>query len=135
MKMRSIILAGVLVVGATPALADGHLVGTWKAVEGGGGAIVGSDHGGKDVSYTGDNDLTWTLRVEEQSGSGFHAQWCSQNKCEDVVGVERMNGGILMADEDGHFEGTVIHNKMELCYVESGKDVRVADCHILQKQE
>ena len=135
MKIRSFLLTFALLGGATPALADGHLEGTWKAMEGGGGAIVGGDHGGEEAKYTDGKGLEWTLTIEEQKGQAFHAQWCSQNRCEDVVGVQRMQGGILMADEDGHFEGTVIHNKMELCYVESGKDVRVADCHILHKED
>ena len=134
MRLKHLIFTFMFSMAAAPAMADGHLVGTWNAVAGGGGAIAGgSDHDGKDVAYTDHNGLEWTLKVEEQKGPAFHAQWCSQNKCEDAVGVERMNGDILMADEDGTFRGTVMKDVMELCYLEADADLRVADCHILQK--
>ncbi|NBC97368.1 MAG: hypothetical protein GVY27_13570 [Deinococcus-Thermus bacterium] len=121
----------------TPALADGHLVGDWVGDPDyeHRGARVGSDHEDAPAdSWAGNSDLVWTLTIEEQEGSAFHATWCSDaGICEDAVGVLRADGEtVLLADEDGLFMGTLTgEDTMELCYLEGGADSRIADCHML----
>lgn len=135
MKLFSLLLAGGVFAYATAASAGEHLVGTWTAVAGGGGAIAGTggDHDPSDARYTDDNGLEWRLVVEDAQGPAFHAQWCSQNLCEDAVGVIRRDGAIMIADEDGYLHGIAIGDTMELCYLQAG-DHRIADCHVLEKE-
>jgi hypothetical protein len=71
--------------------------------------------------------------VNETSGNGFHASWCSKKACEGVAGVRRPDGSILMADEDGIVFGDVIDDAMNLCYVQSGEDFRIAACSAMKK--
>jgi hypothetical protein len=137
MSMLRMALAGAIIFAAGTAMADQHLVGTWTTADSEGrGARVNSDHGlGTGDALLGGADETWTLTIEEMEGSGFHAEWCSPNSCEDVVGVIRADGEtILMADEDGVFIGGMVDDQLEVCYLEPGEETRVADCHLLEQE-
>lgn len=115
------------------------LLGEWVNVEREGhhGALSGTqDH---ETRTPGDHfvkhdDVSWTLKITSQKGNGFHGQWCSPNKCEDLVGVIRKDGSMLMVDEDSTFFATMHGEKMELCVTETGKDLRVAACHMMKKK-
>ena len=128
---------GLLMVSNT-GLADGNLVGKWVEIEGSRhGAKAGiSIHGGQDGDrYAANADLSFTLTVEQQDNRSFHARWCSQHKCEDVVGVIRGDGKtLLMSDENGVYTGTLMDNKLELCYTEASPTFRVAACREMAKE-
>jgi len=137
MTMLRMALAGATMLVAGSAMASEHLVGTWTTAESDNrGARVGSEHGlGEGDALMAGSDEVWTFTVEEMQGNGFHAEWCSENVCEDAVGVIRADGeSILVADEDGIFIGTLGEDMLELCYLEPGADVRIADCHTLSKE-
>jgi hypothetical protein len=134
---KTVILGSLLAFGlAGPALADGHLVGTWSTSdsEGRGARMGASDHG-LEGNFMQGLDEGWSLTITDQQGSGVHAEWCSPNTCEQAVGVIRADGEtLLMVDEDGTFMGTVMGDEMELCYLEPGSEFMVADCHMLARQ-
>ena len=136
-----IVLGAIALVSAaqlpTASAQTASLEGVWTSVEGRQGARAGaSEHDlGTGDTFTATNpDETWTLTVNETRDRAVHAEWCSPNKCEDVVGVQSATGQLYGADEDGVFIGTMIGNRMELCYMEPGIDMRVVDCHILGRR-
>jgi hypothetical protein len=131
--------AGAAVLAGGTAAADEHLVGSWSTSDsssrGARAGESGHDLGSGDAFLSGSEEV-WTFTIDEMQGRGFHAEWCSENACEDAVGVVRANGHILAADEDGTFHGTVLDSgELELCYLEPGTEFRVADCHTLAKDE
>ncbi len=113
------------------------LMGEWTEVENWGARAGASAHklGDGDTFLTMDN-AGFTLKVTEQNEAmdAFHGEWCSKNDCEDVVGVVRSNGDILIVDEDGYFEGTLVGETLELCYLEATADFRVANCRIMTRK-
>jgi hypothetical protein len=138
MTMLRMALAGAVILAAGSAAASEHLVGTWTtATSDSRGARAGeSGHDlGTGDTFLGGSEEVWTFTVDSMEGSGFHAEWCSENVCEDAVGVIRADGeSILVADEDGIFIGTLGEDTLELCYLEPGAEFRVADCHTLSKE-
>jgi hypothetical protein len=129
-------LAMMLVMTAGSAAAQ-DLVGKWVEIDNWGTRSGESEHelGDGDFFLTMENAM-FTLTVTEQSADkrGFHGKWCSENACEDLVGAVRVDGSLLMTDEDGYFEGTLLGDTMELCYLEATEDIRIANCRIMQKQ-
>lgn len=135
MLHMALALATVLVAGG-PALANDQLAGTWTTSEMHGARAGAPDHhpeGGDAFHH--EAGLTFRLTVEELQSNGFHGQWCSEVRCEDLVGVVRADGEtVLMADEDGTFTGTLRDGQFELCYVEADAEDRVAFCSMMTKQ-
>lgn len=112
------------------------LVGEWNEVDNWGARSGISEH------QLGDGDFFlsmekagFTLKITEQSpdGRAFHGEWCSANKCEDAVGAVRSNGDIVIADEDGYMLGSLLGDTLELCYLEAGSKIRVANCRLMEK--
>jgi len=114
------------------------LVGEW-------GNIVSEDHHGAlsgapdhELRPVGNHfvtrDLLWTLKITSREGNGFHGQWCSLKKCEQLVGVVRKDGSMLMVDEDSTFFATMYGDEMELCVTEPGEAFRLAACLIMKKK-
>ncbi len=138
MKTRSFTLMVAMLLISGSALADENLVGKWVQIDGTRqGAKAGtSPHGGHvGDRYAADTDLTFTLTVEKQQNRSFHAQWCSQKKCEDAVGVIRLDGKtLLMSDEDSTYTGTLMGDKLELCVNQAGPTFRLAACSEMAKQ-
>lgn len=138
MKTVNLTLVAGLLFASGCALADGNLVGKWVEVDGARqGAKAGiTPHGSHEGDrYAADADLTFTLNIEKQEGRSFHAQWCTQHKCEDAVGVIRRDGqNLLMADEDGTYTGTLMGDTLELCYTQASATFRVAGCRDMIKQ-
>jgi hypothetical protein len=119
---------------SVPALAA-DLTGTWTTSGERHGARAGApEHNAdNDAAYIQDVDVVWTLNITEMKGNGFHGEWCSPNKCEDLVGVVSATGAIYAADEDGHFMITRLGDRMELCYLEAGETFRIAGCLMLER--
>lgn len=140
MQAKAFTAIVAIAIATGPAFADGHLVGDWVANPEYDGRGARTGQIGQHDNTTGDyymnaSDMIWSLRIEDNEGSAVHAQWCSPNTCEDAVGVLRADGQtLLLADEDGIFMGKLMgENTMELCYLEASADVRIADCHMLER--
>ena len=110
-------------------------VGVWKSIEDWGTRTGDADHGVKEGDAWVHKKTHFTLTIEEvcPEGRSVHGQWCSASQCEDVVGVIRGNGDILMVDEDGYFMGTFSDGVLELCYLEASEDSRVASCRNMKR--
>lgn len=124
----------------TVALAGGmtfscDLTGTWAAVDGW-GARAGVPHHDMGEGDHWTTKAVFTLKITEQSpdGRAFHGEWCSPNACEDLVGAVMSDGTIHMADEDGFFEGRLLGDVLELCYLEAGKAFRVVNCLVMKRK-
>lgn len=112
------------------------LVGEWNEVDNWGARAGVSEHDLGDGDYfLSMKNAQFMLKITEQStdGRAFHGEWCSENKCEDAVGVIRSNGDILIADEDGYMLGTLLSDTMELCYMEADSKIRIANCRLMEK--
>jgi hypothetical protein len=139
MKKMSVIaiLFGATIFCGTAQAAD--LTGTWMAVpEKSHGALSGRsqhnpDHTGE-VIHIPKAKIPWTLKITSQQGTSFHGQWCSNRKCEKLVGTTRKDGSMLMADEDSTFFATMYENEMELCVVQPGKSLQLSICHMMKKK-
>ena len=139
MSKKSVILTILImsfVFTSAFAFAD-DLTGTWEQTDSWGARAGKSEH----KLEHGDNWTTlqkadFELRINEQSPDkrAFHGEWCSPNKCEDLVGAIMSDGTLYMADEDGYFEGKVIGNNMELCYIEADENMRVVNCRFMKKK-
>ncbi|THB64843.1 MAG: hypothetical protein D6E12_13965 [Desulfovibrio sp.] len=110
------------------------LVGEWVITGTSWGATAGdTDHG----VGTGDRFVSaasgWTLFIEQVEEGAFHGRWCGPNICEDLVGVVRRDGSLLMADEDSTFFGTMYGEDLELCVIEPGESLRIAACRMMQR--
>ncbi|MFY9347052.1 MAG: hypothetical protein WAO93_04810 [Orrella sp.] len=124
------------------ASAQPNMVGVWVQEGDAAGARAGLSNSGHHSAnaktppkYTHQPKRQWRLEVTEQEGRALHAKWCSENKCESVVGAFRGNGDLLLVDEDGLFIGSVEAGKLELCYLETGKSYQVASCMDFIKQK
>ncbi|MCA1743672.1 MAG: hypothetical protein ABR542_06210 [Desulfonatronovibrio sp.] len=128
-------MLGMFILSSPAAAAD--LEGEWKNIEREGhhGALSGNpDHGTMPEGNHFASHIPWTLKITDQKDNGFHGQWCSSKMCENLVGVIRRDGSIIMVDEDTTFFATMYGDEMELCSTEPGKDFRVAACNILKKK-
>lgn len=131
--MLCMVAALALVAGS--ALAE-DLSGEWKEVDNWGARAGASGHAlGDGDTFLSSSNAGFTLKVTEMGADGraFHGQWCSANDCEDVVGAVRSDGSIVAVDEDGYFTGTLLHGTLELCYMEAGREFRVANCRIMKR--
>lgn len=137
--MKGLLFAGALMVmmfSSVPAF-SADLAGEWVSQPGkGSGALSGApQHGTRPAGkHFNTGDLPWILKITSQEGSGFHGEWCSPKKCEELVGVVRRDGTLLMVDEDSTFHATMYGEEMELCVTEPGEGFRVASCHIMKKK-
>jgi hypothetical protein len=112
------------------AAADSDLKGKWTTQEREGVRQGESDHGLGEDGFTGTkDDEGWSLTVSEVKGRSFVGEWCSSKRCEAFVGVINAQDMLLAADEDGYFIGTRLDDGLELCYLEAGEDLQIADCH------
>lgn len=128
-------LVVALGIASAPAIAQNDLVGEWTtSSHDTPGARSGSEHDlGDDAEFLAGVEEAWTFRIAAEEGGAFRGEWCSQNRCEEMTGV--MHGGNVYAvDEDGIFIGSMSDGLLELCYLEPGEVVRIADCHSLAKE-
>jgi hypothetical protein len=115
----------------------GDLIGTWMEKDNWGARAGVSEHKlGEGDYFLNMENAMFTLKVTEQSEDqrSFHGEWCSKSSCEDLVGVVMTNGTILMADEDGYFQGVQKGDSLELCYTEADSHFRVASCRTMQRK-
>ena len=63
-------------------------------------------------------------------GRRFSGTFSSPRSTEQVIAVISHNGAILMADDEGYAQGTILApDRIELCYLFVSKEARVASCH------
>ena len=78
---------------------------------------------------------SFTLKVTKQNGRNFHGVFSSPGGSEVLLGVISRNGSIYMADDDGYTTGTLIQpNQLEMCYLKSSLNARIASCALMTKQ-
>jgi len=123
------LLAGLV----STAVAGSDLKGKWTTEEREGVRKGESDHGLGEDGFTGEKgDEGWSLTISEVNGRSFVGEWCSSKRCEGFVGVINAQDMLLAADEDGYFIGTRLDDGLELCYLEAGEDLQIADCHMMK---
>ena len=77
----------------------------------------------------------FTLTVDMQDGRRFSGTFSSPRSTEQVIAVISRNGTILMADDEGYAQGTILApDRIELCYLFVSKEARVASCTELTRQ-
>ncbi len=125
----------------TPAFAgkiySGDLTGTWEQADSWGARAGKSEHKLRHGdTWTTMKEAPFILKITEQSDDGraIHGEWCSPEKCEDVVGAVTSDGTIYMADEDGHFVGHLIGQDLELCYIEADENTRIVNCRVMVRK-
>jgi hypothetical protein len=129
------------VLAAWPALAQQQssipdLRGTWK------GESESIVMGGANPHHTGQpqdgprlSSASFTFTVDKQDGRRVSGTWTSPRSTEPVIGVISRTGTFLCVDTDGHCFGTLLApDRLEMCYVQTGQQGRVASCTEMKKQ-
>jgi len=141
----SVILATLAITVCASAQAI-DLSGEWKVVAAKSQGAIAITSGNKSPHVTdfpaGDKHITaetpaaslpFVLKINSQKGNSFHGQWCSPKKCEKAAGVIRKDGTILMVDDDSTYLATMYGSEMDLCVTQPGKSIRMAICHMMEK--
>ena len=136
---RYVLIGALALLVAVPSAAQTaipDLRGTWKGesesvVYGGGN----SHHPAAKPKEPQLRSVPFTLVIDKQEGRRFSGTFSSPRSTEKVVAVISRNGTILMADDDGHTNGSILApNKLELCYLHVSKAARIASCTEMTKQ-
>ena len=78
----------------------------------------------------------FTLTIDKQEGRRFSGTFSSPRSSEKVIAVISRTGSILLADDEGYTQGTILApNRMELCYLYVSSAARIASCVELTKQQ
>jgi hypothetical protein len=113
------------------------LRGTWKGeseaiVMGGGGAHHPPAQGSEPQLTS----VALTLTIDRQEGRRFSGTLASARSREVILGVVSRTGALFMAEDDGYDLATLLApDQMELCYLHSEANGRVAFCVQLARQE
>ena len=92
-------------------------------------------HHGKAPQDAQFRSVPFTLVVERQEGRRFSGTFSSNRTSEKIVAVISRNGTIVVADDDGYTVGSALApNRIELCYLKTGQNARIASCTELTKQ-
>ena len=133
---RMITLATLL---TTPALAQStipDLRGTWK----GDSESIIAGTGNKHHTGTSQDEpelrsMSFTLVIDKQDGRRVSGVFSSARTSQALIGVLSRTGTLLMVDKDGYTFGTLpASDRLELCYLQTTADGRVASCTELKKQ-
>jgi len=128
------------VLAAMPAAAETaipDLRGTWKGeseslVLGGGNP----HHPSTQANEPQLRSVPFTLTIDKQDGRRFSGTFSSARSSEQVIAVISRSGTILLADDEGYTNGTMLApNRMELCYLHVSSVSRIASCVELTKQQ
>jgi len=122
-----------------PAAADTampEMRGTWKGDSHSvvvGGGLHHPDAKPGEPRFT---SVPFTLVVNKQDGRRFSGTFSSAQHSETVIAVVSRAGTIFMADDDGYSAGTMLApDRMELCYLHSSSEKRIASCTELTRQK
>jgi len=134
-KLASIVVLAMLA--ATPVLAQTaapppfpDLSGTWTGQS---ESIVSHGanphHGTSQSSEPRLSSIPFTMTINRQDGRRFSGSFASLRSTEPIIGVLSRNNTILIADTDGYTMGTLLGpDRLELCYLQSAANGRVASC-------
>ena len=129
-------LAAPAALSAAAAADTADMRGTWK---GDSQSIVLGVAPHHPDSKAGEPRLTsvpFTLVIDKQDGRRFSGTFSSTHHSETVVAVVSRAGTIFMADDDGYSVGTMLApDRMELCYLHSSSEKRIASCTELTRQK
>ena len=129
---RIITLATLL---ATPALAQStvpDLRGTWK---GDSESTGNKHHTGAAQDAPELRSMSFTLVIDKQDGRRVSGVFSSARTSQALIGVLSRTGTLLMVDNDGYTFGTLLApDQLELCYLRTTANGRVASCTELKKQ-
>jgi hypothetical protein len=123
---------------AAPAVAQNavpDLRGTWKGnsesvVSGG-----ANPHHPAQAAEAQFGSVPFTLSVDKQEGRRISGTFSSAQTSDQVLAVIGRDGSIYMADDDGYTVGTILApDRIELCYLRSTPEAKVASCTELTKQ-
>lgn len=133
---RIITLATLL---ATPALAQStipDLRGTWKGDSESIIAGTGNKHHTAAAQGAPEmRSMSFTLVVDKQDGRRVSGVFSSARTSQALIGVLSRTGTLLMVDNDGYTFGTLLApDRLELCYLQTTANGRVASCTELKKQ-
>ena len=133
---RIITLATLL---ATPALAQStipDLRGTWKGDSESIIAGTGNKHHTGAAQDAPDlRSMSFTLVIDKQDGRRVSGVFSSARTSQALIGVLSRTGTLLAVDKDGYTFGTILSpDQLELCYLQTTSDGRVASCTELKKQ-
>ncbi len=133
-------ILAVAMLAAMPAAAETaipDLRGTWKGeseslVLGGGNP----HHPSTQANEPQLRSVPFTLTIDKQDGRRFSGTFSSARSSEQVIAVISRSGTILLADDEGYTNGTMLApNRMELCYLHVSSVSRIASCVELTKQQ
>jgi hypothetical protein len=134
------IAALAMLTAATSAAAQNapppDLRGTWKGdsesiILGGGNA----HHSGTAADEPELRTVSFTLVIDKQDGRRFSGTFTSARGGTKIVAVISRSGTIFLADVEGFSNGTMLaSDRMELCYLKTLRDARIASCVELIKQ-
>jgi hypothetical protein len=113
------------------------LVGKWTETDNWGARAGASEHDlghGDYFLHMGNAKFSLVITEQSEDKRSFHGEWCGKKGCEDVVGAIMTDGTILMADEDGFFQGVRTGDSLELCYMEAEPHFRVVNCRTMKRE-
>jgi outer membrane protein assembly factor BamB len=131
----------IIVLVAAPAAAQNSipdLRGTWKGTSESVVWGAGNHHhlpGRPQSAEPRFHSAQFTLKVTKQQGRRFYGVWSSPGGSEILLGVISRDGTIYAADDDGYTTAKMLDSgQVELCYLHSGADSRIASCAVMKKQ-
>jgi hypothetical protein len=134
----SVALFALVVAPATAQSTIPDMLGTWKGTS---ESVVwgAANHHHLPAQPTANSPrfhkASFTLKVTKQNGRNFYGVFSSPGGSEVLLGVISRSGSIYMADDDGYTTGTLIQpNQLEMCYLKSSLDARIASCALMTKQ-
>lgn len=124
---------------AVPAAADTAIPdmrGTWNGDSQTIALGVGLHHPDATAGEPRFTSAAFTLVIDKQEGSRFSGTFASAQHSETVIAVVSRAGMIFMADDDGYTAGSMLApDRMEICYLHSSSESRIASCTELTKQK
>ena len=79
--------------------------------------------------------MSFTLVIDKQDGRRVSGTFSSARTSQALIGVLSRTGTLLMVDNDGYTFGTLLApDRLELCYLQTTANGRVASCTELKKQ-
>lgn len=129
--------AAALIAPATAAeTAMSEMRGTWKGDSQSIVMGVGPHHPDAGNGKPRLTSVPFTLVIDQQDGRRFSGTFSSAQHSEAVIFVVSRAGTLFMADDDGYSVGTMLApDQMEICYLHSSSEKRVASCTELTKQK
>jgi hypothetical protein len=139
--MRKLMLAAVILAGASPALAAEpfNITGTWVPVSGASarsGASPVYDNTTAQPSLVKDSSAAWSFSFDKQDGGAFAGSANEpKGKTELVLGVIRADGrSFVLSTETGSASGELSGQGIEICWTDNLPSYIGASCTTYQRK-